>query len=239
MKTDEAPVTRPASVSELDDIIYRISHDLRASVRALQQLPAWVVDDLDSEGIALPSEPARSLDLIQSHARRMDEMLNGLLEYSRVGRLQEMRMVSPQAVLDEVLAELQFGEGVEIRRRMRPVKLFIGEADMRRIFRILLSNAVRHHPTKTPKVEIVSCAADDLWELIVTDDGPGVPQHARETIFRPMSKLVSRDVDEGGGMGLAILKKIVGRYGGTVHVDGRSRGVSGASFRVRLPLTTV
>ena len=73
--------------NETDDIIYRISHDLRASVRALQDLPTWIDEDLKQAAISIPAPTGRHLELIASHACRLDLMLTGLLEYSRVGRM--------------------------------------------------------------------------------------------------------------------------------------------------------
>ncbi len=94
------------SDSETDDLIYRISHDLRASVRALQELPGWIGEDLAQAAIRLPAPTERHLDLIASHASRLDLMLTGLLEYSRIGRMQPISAVKPAAVLEEVLDDL-------------------------------------------------------------------------------------------------------------------------------------
>lgn len=221
--------------SELDDIVYRISHDLRASVRALKELPGWLAEDLIERGIALGEEPERTLELIQSHARRLDEMLNGLLAFSRVGRLQEIVTVQPLDVFENVLKEIAPGPEVTFFRQFNPVKIRVGSSDVAKIFQILISNAIRHNPAERRHVEIVSCRSGSVWELLVADNGPGIPQPSREEIFRPMVKLVSRDEDEGGGMGLAILRKITETYGGSVHVEGRRRR-GGTTFRLRLPV---
>lgn len=232
----QLPHVRPAvaAQSDLDDIVYRISHDLRASVRALKELPVWLREDLMEIDADIGTEPERTLDLIQSHARRLDEMLNGLLAFSRVGRLQEIVTLQPQQVFEQVVREIDPGTSVRFFTQFNPVSVRGGSSDIAKIFQVLLTNAIRH-TSQEPVVEVTSCRSGDMWELLVSDNGPGIPPERREDIFRPMVKLVSRDQDEGGGMGLAILRKIADMYGGTVHVEGRRRR-GGTTFRVRLPI---
>lgn len=224
----------PTLSSEFDDIVYHLSHDLRASVRALQDLPGWLHDDLAETGITLEGETAATLGLIQSHARRLDEMLSGLLSYSRVGRLQELATIQPHAVFNAVLAELAPGSDISFFTQFNPVTICMGKSDVARLFHVLISNAMRH-TGPTPKIEITSCKSGDVWELMVSDNGPGIPDAFKLDIFKPMVKLVSRDVDEGGGMGLAVLQKIVEHYDGTVHIEDRLR-LGGVTFRLRLPV---
>lgn len=224
-----------ASPEALDDIVYHISHDLRASVRALSELPNWLKEDLDDQEINLEGESLATLALIQSHARRLDEMLNGLLAYSRVGRLQELVTLSPQDLFTAVLSELDPGERVEFFTQFNPVKIRMGSSDAAKVFQVLLSNAIRHVHSDPAQVEITSCRSGGYWELLVSDNGVGIADHDKERVFQPMMKLVSRDEDEGGGMGLAILRKIATHYGGTVHVEDRVRR-GGTTFRVRLPV---
>ena len=104
--------------TETDDIVYRISHDLRASVRALQELPIWISEDLDKASIALPKPTARHLEMITNHATRLDLMLTGLLEHSRVGRMQPISAVRPMEVLEDVMEDFGTPDGVDIEVKM-------------------------------------------------------------------------------------------------------------------------
>lgn len=226
------PVTDTAT--ETDEIIYRISHDLRASVRALQELPSWISEDLDLKSISLPPPTDRHLELIASHACRLDLMLTGLLEYSRVGRMQPIAPVRPVDVLNEVIDDLGLPEGAKLTATVDKGSIQIGDADLKRVFSILLTNSVRFHPTKTPKIEVNGGPVNGReWMFVVSDNGPGIPAEKREFILRPMTKLVSRDVDPGAGMGLAVLRKIAATYGGTVRLDTPK---SGQGLRVRVTL---
>jgi signal transduction histidine kinase len=226
------PLTVPET--EADELIYRLSHDLRASVRALQDLPTWVVEDLKSAAVALPPPTGRHLELISSHASRLDLMLTGLLEYSRIGRMQAIAPVKPSAVLENVVEDLGLSDPVRLNTDMDKGNVQMGDADLAPVFSILLTNAVRFHPENAPRIVVAGGPVGDrFWAIEVTDDGPGIPADKRAHVLRPMTKLVSRDVDPGAGMGLAILRKIAMSYGGDVEL-----GVpkAGTGLRVRVTL---
>ena len=226
------PVEDPSS--ETDDIIYRISHDLRASVRALQELPNWIVEDLDEAAVDLPGPTNRHLELISNHACRLDLMLTGLLEFSRVGRLQTISAINPDTVLREVVDDLCLPDEVKLKLRMDRGNIQIGHADLQRMFSILLTNAVRFHPQQTPRISISGGPISDReWAFEICDDGPGIPPDRAEFVQRPMTKLVSRDVDIGAGMGLAVLRKIAETFGGTVKI-GVPKSGKGTRVTVRL-----
>lgn len=218
--------------TETDEIIYRISHDLRASVRALQELPTWIGEDLQQAAISLPGPTERHLELVASHACRLDLMLTGLLEYSRVGRLQAITAVTPREILDDVIDDLGLPEGARVKVDMDRGKVQMGSVDLQRIFSALITNAVRFHPEGTPKITISGGPINEKeWRFSVSDDGPGIPEEKRDFVMRPMTKLVSRDVDPGAGMGLAILRKVAETYGGRVDIlDGK--GGVGTQVRV-------
>jgi signal transduction histidine kinase len=115
------------------------------------------------------------------------------------------------------------------------VEVTVNERDLRRLVRNLLSNAVRHAESS---VVVRLTTNDDLVELVVTDDGPGIPESDRDRVFERFVRLdESRSSGGGGnGLGLAIVREIAVAYGGTVHVDdddGADGG--GARFTVRFP----
>ncbi|MEM6385052.1 MAG: HAMP domain-containing sensor histidine kinase [Pseudomonadota bacterium] len=212
--------------SETDELIYRISHDLRASVRALQELPAWVIEDIDAARIALPASTARHLELISSHACRMDLMLTGLLEFSRIGRMQAIAPIKPAHVVQEVIDDLGPPATASLLVEVDRGSVQMGDTDLARVFHILLSNALRFNDNPKPHVAVTGGpTSGNKWVISVTDNGTGIPEDKRDYVQRPMTKLVSRDADSGAGMGLAILKKIAWSYGGEVAISTPKSGV--------------
>ena len=220
--------------SEIDEMIYRISHDLRASVRALQELPGWIVEDLDKAAVPVPEPTGRHLELVASHAGRLDLMLTGLLEYSRIGRMQPIAAVKPVNVLAEVIDDLGLPAKIQVKSSLDRGNIQMGHADLKRLFSILLTNAVRFHPEKSPRIDVSGGPTNGRdWVIEVADNGPGIPEDKVEFVQRPMTKLVSRDVDPGAGMGLAILRKIAWTYGGALELSAPKGGV-GTLARVTL-----
>ena len=220
--------------SETDEIVYRISHDLRGSVRALQELPAWIIEDLEKAAVRLPAESSRHLELVASHACRLDLMLTGLLAYSRVGRMQAIGGLSPRLILEEVLDDLALGDDVEIKNELDRGKCQMGVTDLQSVFSILITNAIRFHPEKRPVITISGAPISErMWQIEVTDNGTGIPEAKREYVQKPMTKLVSRDVDPGAGMGLAILRKIAWSYHGKVEIS-EPKGHPGTKVTVKL-----
>lgn len=220
--------------NETDELIYRISHDLRASVRALQELPNWVMEDLDASSVGVPQATTRHLELIASHACRLDMMLTGLLECSRIGRMQAIKPIRSMDVLEDVIEDLGLPDSAKLTVKLDKGRVQMGDADLSRFFSILLTNAVRFHPAQSPRIDVSGGPIDSRsWQIDVVDDGPGIPAEKRDFVLRPMTKLVSRDIDPGAGMGLAILRKIAATYRGDVSIgDGRSG--RGTTVRVSL-----
>lgn len=225
--------------SELDDIIYRISHDLRASVRAVKDLPEWLEEDLRAQGVVPSADAAETMALLTDHARKLDAMIAGLLAYSRVGRLQDRVRLLPAEVFQGVLAEVAPGPEVKFYCQFAAQPIWMGAADAAKVFQVLLSNALTHarSPDRDLEVEVVSCKSGETWELLFADNGPGIAPEAADRVFRPMVRQApGLDAGEGGaGMGLAILRKIAAAYGGTVDLEHRRRR-GGTLFRLRLPV---
>ena len=221
----------------LDDVIYRLGHDLRASVRAMRDLPEWLDEDLRAAGFTPSGEVADTLELLTEHARRLDAMVDGLLAHSRVGRLQERACLLPAQVFEGVLAELAPGADVTFFCQFSAQPIEMGEADAAKVFQVLLSNALAHAraPGRGLEIEIASCRSGDTWELLFADNGPGIAAEVAETVFLPMVRQASKAETGGAGMGLAILGKIADAYGGTIDLEHRRRR-GGALFRLRLPV---
>lgn len=208
-----------------------------ASIRALTDLPDWIAEDLEDCGIDLAHSQRTMVDLMQSHAWRLDAMVSGLLTYSQIGRLQEIKEIETRTTLrDSLKALTMLYPEITMTSRLAKAEVFMGETDPQQLINILVSNAVKHHPTSIPNVSVWSFASQDFWELHVSDDGTGIPAHLRDIVFKPMFKLRSHDKNEGGGMGLAIARKIVARYNGTVSINGTPGTSNGTVFMVRIPM---
>ncbi len=214
-----APAASPTGSSrDIEDFIYLISHDVRASARALIELPQWIAEDLEAAGFPLEGPVATSIDILNRHAGRLDRMLVDLLTFSRIGRMQEIAQNDLDAVLDEVLDEMKLPAGFTILRQFECAGVVMGERDVLTMFSALLSNAIRHHDRPSGQIIVTSHAEGDEVVLAVTDDGPGIDPADRDRVFGAMKTLKPRDEVEGSGMGLSNVRKIAALYDGTARV---------------------
>lgn len=212
---------------ELDQFAYVTSHDLKAPLRAIANLATWIEEDLGAE---LPAENKEQFELLKSRVQRMEGLINGLLEYSRIGRTHQSReRVDVAELLAEVIDSISpLGEfTVEVAPDM-PV-LEATKVPLVQVFSNLITNAIKHHDRPDGTVRISARELDKAYEFSVTDDGPGIDPAYHEKIFTIFQTLKARDQLESTGIGLSLVKKIVTSEGGTVTVD--SEPGKGATFR--------
>ncbi|MFD1160325.1 sensor histidine kinase [Roseovarius aestuarii] len=230
-----APGQNHAGSKEFEDFIYLLSHDIRNSVRALLEVPQWIQDDLIEAGYRINEPLQENLALMNTHTRRLDRMLIDLLVYSRAGRMQVVKMVDISESIAIVLDQLTIPAGFEIDLNLKCEEIRMGDRDVLTLFSALVSNAVKHHDLREGKLEITTLKKSGDCVIVVSDDGPGIPEKYRERVFEVMTTLKPRDEVEGSGMGLACVRKIVEIYGGQVAwlSDPAQRGTS---IELRFPI---
>lgn len=216
---------------ELDQFAYVTSHDLKAPLRAIANLATWLEEDL---GNALPAANREQLDLLKSRVDRMEGLINGLLEYSRIGRTQQSyERIDVAELLNDIVDSILplNGFAVEIAPNMPVLKTT--KVPLVQLFSNLITNAIKHHNNPTGTVKISACEIGDFYEFSVADDGPGIDPAYHEKIFTIFQTLKSRDDLESTGIGLSLVKKIVTTEGGHITID--SQLGKGAIFRFTWP----
>lgn len=203
--------TAPVASKDFEDFIYLISHDVRNSVRALIEVPQWIVEDLVDAGHRIEGQLGENIRLLNAHTSRLDRMLTDLLIHSRIGRMRAVEMDLAIA-LDTLLSELRLPSGLQLTHDLAAPLLRIGESDLMTLLTALVTNSIRHRDNDTSEIHIAS--RRDGAEVVLTyrDNSPGIPALLREKAFRAMTTLKSRDEVEGSGMGLAHVAKIVATY---------------------------
>lgn len=219
---------------ELDQFAYVTSHDLKAPLRAIANLATWIEEDLADSGDGLPPENVEQFELLKSRVHRMEGLINGLLEYSRVGRKQQSREeVDVGKLLSEIIDSLSPpGEfSIEVASDM-PV-LSTRKVPLFQVFSNLINNAIKHHDRKDGRVQVSVQALDKCYEFTVADDGPGIDAKYHQKVFAIFQTLRARDELESTGIGLSIVKKTVGAEGGQISLE--SELGQGAIFRFTWP----
>jgi signal transduction histidine kinase len=219
---------------ELDAFAYTISHDLRAPLRAMHGFADALVEDYSS---TLPEEGRRFTSRIVSAARRMEDLIQDILAYSRLAREEvSVRPVALEALVDRVVAEAEplireTSAVVEVERPLpdlmaHPPILSQGIGN-------LLSNAIKFMPPgRAPHVGIRSERVDEWVRLWVEDNGIGIEPAHQERVFQPFQRLHGVETYPGTGIGLAIVRRSVERMGGRCGVI--SRPGEGSRFWIEL-----
>lgn len=203
-----------ADVQDIDDFIYLMSHDIRASVRALIELPQWIAEDLSEAGVDMSGPVTQTIEMMNRHTARLDRMLVDLLAYSRVGRMQERVRLDVNDALDDALAGLRLPEGMRLERDITCAHVMMGAEDMGMLWSALIGNAVKHHLSETGVIRLSARVEGAMVRFTVSDDGPGIPEALYAKAISAMTTLRPRDAVEGTGMGLANVRKMAAHYGG-------------------------
>ena len=206
------------SNKELEQFAYVASHDLKAPLRAIDQLSSWIAEDL---GDSLEGENKENMQLLRGRVQRMQNLLDDLLAYSRAGRdylSQKNKIVTGETMFDDIILLLNPGDGFVVQASNNFKKICLPKLPLHQAILNLINNAIKHHDKTEGCVSVDAIDHWDRWEIIVTDDGPGIPEEYQEKIFEMFQTLQSRDRKEGSGMGLAMVKKIVASVGGKITV---------------------
>ena len=225
-----------ADTQDIDDFIYLMSHDVRASIRALLELPQWIVEDLEDAGVDLSGPVANSIEMMNRHTARLDRMLVDLLAYSRVGRMQQVSEVDVNACLDDVLSSLPIPEGMTLTRDIGCSHVHMGEQDALMLWNTLISNSIKHHhKAASGSISVSAQTEGTMVRFTVIDDGPGIPEKFYAKALGAMTTLRPRDEVEGTGMGLANARKIATHYGGSISLSDTAGAKSGLRVDLVMP----
>lgn len=201
---------------DLDQFAYVASHDLKAPLRAIANLSCWIEEDIDT---ALTPETRQQMALLRGRVHRMEGLLEAILLYSQVGRVNVMvELVDVSVLLDEVVKKvappaeftLEIGDGMPAFKAPRQWLTLL--------FTHLIDNAIKFHDRPDGHIAITVNEVDDYYQFAVSDDGPGIATAYHDKIFTIFQTLQARDQFESTGVGLTLVKKIVEEHGGKVTV---------------------
>jgi len=202
---------------ELEQFAYITSHDLKAPLRAIERLSSWIEEDNIDK---LDEKSKENLALLRQRTSRMANLIDGILQYSRAGRVDlDIHLVDTKEVIQEVIDSINPGKKFTIVYDDPMPVLTAAKIPMMQVFANLISNSIKHHHRQRGTISIHAEDIGNFYKFLVADDGPGIEPVYFEKIFVIFQTLKSRDELEATGIGLSIVKKIVEWQGGEVNVE--------------------
>jgi signal transduction histidine kinase len=225
-----------ASNKELEAFAYSVSHDLRAPLRH----SSGYAELLQKHATSLDDKSRRYVEMILASSKRMGNLIDDLLAFSRIGRAEtKMTRVSLQQLVDEVVTEIgEEASGRDIAWKTDTLPVCYGDRSMLRLVIVnLVSNAVKFTRVRAHAEIEIGCVAGNKneVEVFVRDNGAGFDMQYGNKLFGVFQRLHLSEEFEGTGIGLAIVQRIIHRHGGKVRADGAVD--QGATFYFSLPTT--
>ncbi len=223
------------SNQELREFAQIVSHDLKAPLRAISQLSYWVSQDYEDK---IDEEGQQKLKMLSGRVKRMDDLIEGILLYSRAGKQREKEIpVDLQSLVEDTISLLDPPSSIKIIIENQLPEYSGDPTRLGQLFQNLISNAIKFMDKPKGMVKIGCKQKSGCWEFYISDNGSGIEEKYFDRIFQIFQRLVSRDEQEGTGIGLSLVKRIVQIYGGEIWL--KSTYGKGTTFYFTLPYKSI
>jgi light-regulated signal transduction histidine kinase (bacteriophytochrome) len=222
------------SNADLEQFAYVASHDLQEPLRMVAAYTQLLSERYTGK---LDANADKFIGYASEGALRMQVLIQDLLAFSRVGRREgSLTSVDCNSLMDEVrqtLAGAIQDSGAVLTSGTLPVVL-ADRTQILQVFQNLLSNAIKFRGESAPMISVLAEKQDEQWLFTVRDNGIGIASEYADNIFVIFQRLHARSEYPGNGIGLAICKKIIQRYGGKIWVE--SMPGCGSTFKFTMPV---
>jgi PAS domain S-box-containing protein len=219
---------------DLEAFTYSVSHDLRAPLRSISGYSQILEDELKND---VSDQVKKSLVVIKRNTSKMNDLIDKLLEFSKLGTLElQKAMISSESLVHNCIAIIVSSSPYDKAEIIiKPLEKVYADHDMLAlVWTNLIGNALKYSSKKEkPVVEIGSAAGDGETIFYVKDNGTGFDMHYADKLFQVFQRLHSYSDFEGTGVGLSIVKRIVAKHGGRVWAE--SKNGEGATFYFSIP----
>jgi two-component system, LuxR family, sensor kinase FixL len=216
---------------ELKDFAYIVSHDLKAPLRGIHSLATWITDDYSD---VLDEDGKEQLQLLMDRVNRMHDLIEGILQYSRVGNVHEEKTtIDLQLLLPEIIDLLSPPPHFSIMIETALPCINAEKTRIKQVFQNLISNGIKYNDKEKGTIAIGCNRENNAWHFYIRDNGLGIEKKHFETIFKMFQTINPKADIESTGIGLTIVKRIIELYGGTISVE--SEYGKGTTFYFTIP----
>ncbi|MEO1099585.1 MAG: ATP-binding protein, partial [Bacteroidota bacterium] len=221
-----------ATHEELRSFSYIVSHDLKAPLRAISSLAQWLESDYKEK---LDMEGQEYLSMLMNRTTRLHHLIEGILEYSRIGRKDlEKENVSTMDIVRSAIDLVSTADDTKVIIDNELPPVWYNSTQLSQVFQNLIGNAIKFMDEPDGKVSIGSVLHNNNVEFYIEDNGPGINPDHFDRVFKIFQTLHARDNLESTGIGLTIVKKIIELNGGRVWLD--KKATDGTCIRFSIPL---
>jgi PAS domain S-box-containing protein len=202
---------------DLDSFVYIVSHDLKAPLRAVANLSEWIEEDLAG---SLTDANQEQMTLLRSRIYRMQSTIDGLLDYARSGRTDDLNEpVDVAQLLAETIDTLAPPPTFTISIAQNLPTLDTKRLLLSQVFTNLIGNGIKHHDRLDGSIQIEVVERGNFYEFAIADDGPGIALEHQDRMFKIFQAVNPQNRSDSTGIGLAIVKKIIEAEGGTIRLE--------------------
>lgn len=202
---------------QLDEFVYIVSHDLKAPLRGLSSLATFLEEEL---GSSPKQEVVDLITMMKSRTERMQQMIDGILHYSRMSNCRtEKEPVDVKLLINNIIDLISPPSHVRIEYPDQLPVLETEKIKIHEVLQNLILNAIKHNDKEEAVVKICCSDQGDHYAFTVSDNGKGIKPEHHDKVFGLFQTLVPKDKSEGTGLGLTIVKNLVEKQQGTVSLE--------------------
>jgi len=216
---------------ELEHFAYVVSHDLKAPLRSIDSLANFIEVDLKDNK---EEDVISNLALLKGRVHRMDNLIEGILEYSKIGMVETKKEeFDMNQLLSEIIEIQNFPEGFDFKIKTSFPTIIGIKSQFSQLFSNLISNGIKYNDKDQGLIVLDYLEHENGLEFTIEDNGPGIPEKYHDKIFVVFQTLEARGTNESTGIGLSIVKKIIDKLHGTIRLESSEN--KGTKFIIWLP----
>ena len=230
-KVEERTQQLQQANQDLSDFAHVVSHDLKAPLRSISTIAQWLKTDYNDQ---LDDDGREQLDFLNEEVKRAQNLITGILQYSRLGKNQSQNLnINFTELVSEIIKTLNPPSHISIQITNPLPTLKCDPIQMQQIFQNLLSNAIKYNNKPQGKILIACTEIENFWQFSITDNGTGIESKHFDRIFKPFQTVNPTPQPDSTGIGLATVKKIIELYNGKIWVESQIQ--KGSTFYFTLP----
>lgn len=219
------------AIAHLEEFNYVVSHDLRSPLRGISDLINWIEEDTRAGNT---QDIFKNINRIKPRIERMEKLIDDLLTYARAGRKSgETQLIDTHELIQNAIHLVSTPDTVNVVIETGLVHIHAAKTPLETVIRNLCANAIKHNDSHTPEIRISTQEAGNYCLFTVSDNGPGIPEIAKERVFK-LFQTLKDGKDTNSGLGLALTRRLVESHGGKIELHVKD-GTRGANFLVWWP----